>query len=183
VADPDEQSAEQVTPTSDADDATGPDFEGLLLRSGFNYHVFVAAAFGFLRGRGAGPEELVAWMAERLATTWSGLEGHGADAVLNLVLENLASTGYQVRDFNYGANESIATVGAVPLGLDEERWQRLLEPFGVAPSDMHALFRVFVPLARSAGATLDLAGFHDTLRITVRRDTAQGASEHRSHLH
>jgi hypothetical protein len=58
-----------------------------------------------------------------------------------------------------------------------------LEPFGVAPSDMHALFRVFVPLARSAGATLDLAGFHDTLRITVRRENPQGETEHRGHFH
>lgn len=168
-----QDSAEDGGPSAPESQEDGPDYEGLLLRAGYNYHVFIAAAFGFLRGRGAGPDELIGWLAERLAPTWAGLQGHGADAILNLVLENLACIGYQIGEVEYGADESRADVGAIPLGLDAEQWQRLLQPFGATPNDMHALFRVFAPLAQSAGATFELAGLRDALRITVRRDPGQ----------
>ena len=154
-----------------ANDApAGPDYEGLLLRAGFNYHVFIAAAMGHAREHGGSAEEFIAWAAERLGTSWTGLRGHGADAVLGLILENLASTGYAVRDVQAGADLSRAVVGAVPLGLEADQWQQLLAPFGVTAADMHALFRIFIPLGRSAGASVDLAGMRDTLQITVRRD-------------
>lgn len=146
-----------------------PDYQALLLRAGFNFHVFLAAMFGFLKEQGAAPEAFVGWTAERLAPTWAALDGHGADAVLNLLLENLASTGYAIESASFGASEATALVAAVPLGLDAERWGELLAPFAVTPAEMHALFRVFAAPVQSAGATLDLAGLRDTLRITVRR--------------
>jgi hypothetical protein len=147
----------------------GPDYEALLLRAGFNFHVFLAATLGFLRERGVSAESFIAWLAERLAPTWAGLEGHGADAVLNLLLENLASTGYTVDSVSYGALEATAMVDAIPLGLDAERWGELLTPFGVTPAVMHVLFQVFTAPVQAAGATLDLAGLREALRITVRR--------------
>jgi hypothetical protein len=147
-----------------------PDYEELLLRAGFNFHVFLAGAMGFAAAHGSSADEYVAWMAERLGDTWSGLRGHGADAVLRLVLDNLASTGYAVEDVHWDAEESHAMVRAIPLGLEREEWQRIVAPFGVSVDDMHALFRVFVPLVRGAGATLDLLGIRDDLRITVRLD-------------
>ncbi|HEY7294778.1 MAG TPA: hypothetical protein VH916_07035, partial [Dehalococcoidia bacterium] len=57
----------------------GPDFEALLLRAGFNFHAFLAAAVGLLPELGARPEALIERVGERLAPTWSGLRGHGAD--------------------------------------------------------------------------------------------------------
>ncbi len=162
--------------TAAATESLPPDYEALLLRAGFNYHVFVAAAFGFAREHGASPDDFIAWVATRLSPTWKGLQGHGADAVLNLLLENLASTGYAVHDVVLDGEESTAKIDAIPLGLDSGQWQRLLEPFSVTPEDMHALFRVFTPLARTAGATLELAGMRDSLALTVRRDPAESTS-------
>lgn len=152
--------------------ADGPDYQALLLRAGFNFHVFLAASFGFLKECGATPETFVGWVAERLAPTWAGLNGHGADAVLNLLLENLASAGYPIEAVSYEATEATAMVGAIPLGLDAERWRELLASFGVTPAEMHALFRVFEPLVASAGASLDLAGLRNSLRVSVRRRPA-----------
>lgn len=150
--------------------AQGPDYEELLLRAGFNFNVFLAAAFGFALAHGHSVDDFVAWTAERLAPTWHGLRGHGADAVLNLVLQNLSSAGYPVESYTLGADESTAAIGAVPLGLPANQWAQLLQPLGVAATDMHALFRIFVPLAASAGCTLELRGMHDHLSITVRRN-------------
>ena len=152
-----------------AEDAAGPDYEELLLRAGFNFNVFLGASFGFARTRGLDPADFVAWTAERLAPTWSGLNGHGADAVLRLILENLSSAGYPVESYQYGADESRAEIGAVPLGLSSEQWTDLLQPLGVSANEMHGLFRIFVPLARTAGCSLELLGVRDRLTLVVRR--------------
>lgn len=149
----------------------GPDYEGLLLRAGFNFQVFLAGAFGFARERGDRPEQFVDWVAARLTSTWAGLRGHGADAILRLVLDNLASTGYGVEETSFAADESQATVTAVPFGLPEEDWRQVLAPFAVSPADMRLLFRAFMPLAASAGATLDVDEAGESLRISVRRRT------------
>lgn len=141
----------------------------LLLRAGFNFNVFLAAALGFARARGESAETFLAWTAERLAPTWAGLRGHGADAVLYLVLQNLASAGYPVEEYAYGADESTAIVGAIPLGLEPVQWQELLAPLGVAPEEMQALFRIFVPLAREAGCTLEAREEDGRIRLTARR--------------
>ena len=158
-----------------AEDAPAPDYAELLLRAGFNYNVFLAAAFGFARAQGSDADAFVVWTAERLAPTWAGLHGHGADAVLNLVLQNLASAGYPVREYSFDAEESRAEIGAIPLGLDAEQWQDLLAPLDVTPAAMHALFRIFVPLARTAGCTLALHGLRDTLTLIVRREPPPAA--------
>jgi hypothetical protein len=170
-------------PAATGAESGSPDYEGLLLRAGFNYHVFIAAAFGFAREHGTAPDAFITSVAKCLAPTWRGLQGHGADAVLNLVLENLASTGYAVHDVAFGTDESTAEIDAIPLGLDAEQWQRLLEPFAVTPDDMHALFRVFIPLAAAAGAMLELAGKRDALRLTVRRDPGAPRAEPHGHEH
>jgi hypothetical protein len=154
-----------------AEDATAPDFEELLLRAGFNFNVFLAAAFGFARAQGHDPADFVAWTAERLAPTWAGLNGHGADAVLRLILENLSSAGYPVERYSYGADESTAEIGAIPLGLSHEQWSDLLQPLAVSADEMHALFRIFVPLARTAGCSLELRGVRDQLTLVVRRNS------------
>lgn len=152
------------------DEAATPDYEELLLRAGFNFNVFLAAAFGFAHAHGHDPDAFVAWTAERLAPTWAGLNGHGADAVLNLVLQNLASAGYPVQSCTFGPDESRAEIGAIPLGMAAEQWADLLAPLDVAPAQMHALFRIFVPLARTAGCSLELHGLRDQLTIIVRRE-------------
>jgi hypothetical protein len=154
-------------------EAPTPDYAELLLRAGFNFNVFLAAAFGFARAQGGDPSAFVAWTAERLAPTWAGLRGHGADAVLNLLLQNLASAGYAVESYTFDVDESRAEVGAIPLGLATEQWSELLQPLGVSPADMHALFRIFVPLARTAGCTLELQGKRDQLTLIVRREEEQ----------
>jgi hypothetical protein len=148
---------------------SGPDFEGLLLRAGFNFHVFLAAALALLPELGAAPERLIQRVGERLAPTWAGLRGHGADAVLGLVLDNLASTGYLVRAVHPGPDEADATLASVPLGLSADDWAAILEPFGATPAAMLALFDVFTPLAAAAGATIDVQVADDELRIRVRR--------------
>ncbi len=150
-------------------DEAGPDYEGLLLRAGFNFHVFLAAALGLLPELGAAPEQLIQRVGERLAPTWAGLRGHGADAVLHLMLDNLASTGYAVRDVQAGADEATATLTRVPLGLTAEDWAAVLQPFGVTPATMQALFDVFTPLAAAAGATISVQTDGEELRILVRR--------------
>src|SRR5579884_1148715 len=153
----------------DADEEQG-EYAALLLRAGYNYHVFLAAIFGFAREHGAGIDEFVAWTAARVAGSWSGLREHGADAVLRVVLENLAATGYAVERVEYGATLSRAAVRAVPLGLDSEGWRTLLEPFGVAPAEMLRLFQIFVPLAHEAGAALEVEDHGGEVRLTVRRE-------------
>lgn len=156
-----------------AEPATGgPDYEGLLLRAGFNFHVFLAAALGLLPELGAPPEQLIRRVGERLAPTWAGLRGHGADAVLGLVLDNLASAGYAVRSVHPGADEATATLARVPLGLSDEDWAAVLQPFGATPAAMQALFAVFTPLADAAGATISVQAVGDELQILVRRDAA-----------
>jgi hypothetical protein len=150
----------------------GPDFEALLLRAGFNFHAFLAAAVGLLPELGARPEALIERVGERLAPTWSGLRGHGADAVLQLVLENLASAGYAVHMVRPGSDEAFATLARVPLGLDADGWAALLEPFGATPAAMQVLFRVFTPLAAAAGTTIHVHVEAEELRITVRRQGA-----------
>ena len=152
--------------------AAGPDFEGLLLRAGFNFHVFLAAALGLLPELGATPEQLIRRVGERLAPTWAGLRGHGADAVLGLVLDNLASTGYAVRELHPGPDEATATLARIPLGLSDEDWAALLQRFGVGPEAMQALFAVFTPLAAAAGATIDVQAAADELQVRVRRTGA-----------
>lgn len=141
----------------------------LLLRAGVNFNVFLAAALSFVRARGESAEAFLSWIAERLAPTWAGLRGHGADAVLYLVLQNLASAGYPIEEYSYGADEATATVGAIPLGLEAGQWQELLAPLGVAPEEMRALFRIFVPLAREAGCTLDVREESGRIYLTTRR--------------
>ncbi|HLZ70266.1 MAG TPA: hypothetical protein VKV26_10210 [Dehalococcoidia bacterium] len=160
--------AEAPPPDADA----GPDLESLLLRAGFNFHVFLAAALGLLPEAGVEPQRLIERVAERLAPTWAGLHGHGADAVLHLVLENLASTGYAVREVQPGADEATATLGLVPLGLSDADWASVLAPFGATPAAMRALFDVFAPLAAAAGAQIALHVEADALRIVVRRQGA-----------
>lgn len=150
----------------------GPDFEGLLLRAGFNFHVFLAATLGLLPELGATPDRLIRRVGERLAPTWAGLRGHGADAVLHLLLDNLASTGYAVREVQPGADEASATLDSVPLGLSAEDWAAVLQPFGVAPPAMLALFDVFTPLAAAAGATISVDVAGEALQIRVRREGA-----------
>lgn len=158
-----------------AEDAPAPDYAELLLRAGFNFNVFLAASFGYARAQGGDPGAFVAWTAERLAPTWAGLRGHGADAVLNLLLQNLASAGYPVESYTFDADESRAEIGAIPLGLAPEQWNELLQPLGVSPADMHALFRIFVPLALTAGCSLELQGKREQLTLIVRRLPAEPA--------
>jgi hypothetical protein len=146
------------------------DFEGLLLRAGFNYHVFLAAMFGYLREHGMTAGDFLAWTAARLASTWQGLEGHGADAVLRVVLDNLAATGYPVLSVEYGETESTAEAGATPLGLDREQWRSLLAPFAVEPAQMRLLFEVFAPLAAAAGASFVAEEDGETMKLAVRRE-------------
>jgi len=93
------------------------------------------------------------------------------------MLENLSSTGYPVLHVEFGGDLSTATLGSVPLGLDEQQWAQLLSPFSVTPADMHLLFRVFVPLAATAGTSLELAGVRDSLNITLRRQRPYGDSQ------
>jgi len=111
-------------------------------------------------------------VAKRLAPTWAGLRGHGADAVLHLVLENLAATGYTVRGVEAGPDTVYATLALVPLGLSDEDWAAVLEPFGATPALMQALFGVFGPLAAAAGATIDVQIEAGELRLAVRREGA-----------
>ncbi len=170
MTEPNRSGSSQPTPQVPADESGSPDYEGLLLRAGFNYHVFIAGAFGFAREQGASPGQFVEWLAARLGQSWSGLRGHGADAVMNLILENLASTGYPVQQVEFDGEQSRAEVGTIPLGMDSAQWQQFLEPFAVTPGDMHALFQIFVPLAQTAGTTLELDGLRDRLRLTVRRE-------------
>lgn len=135
----------------------------------YNYNVFLAAIVGFARERGVAGDGFFAWTAARLGDTWSGLLGHGADAVLRLVLENLASTGYAVEQADLGAAISRAAVRTVPLGLDDDQWRSLLAPFGATPADMLELFQVFVPLAASAGAELEMEQHAGLIRLTMKR--------------
>jgi hypothetical protein len=162
-------------PEDPVENTGAPDYEELLLRAGFNYHVFIAGAFGYAREQGTAPRQFIDWITDRLGQTWSGLRGHGADAVMNLILENLASTGYPVQQVEFDGELSRAEIGTIPLGMDGEQWREFLQPFAVTPNDMHELFQVFLPLAQTAGTVLELEGFRDRLRLTVRREVTPGA--------
>jgi hypothetical protein len=145
------------------------DYPGLLLRAGYNYHVFLASMFGYARDHGGTVAEFLRWTAEHVAGSWEALRGHGADAVMGLVLENLASTGYTVEQVELGPELSRAAVLTTPLGLTQEQWAELLTGFAVSPDEMAHVFDIFVPLARDADVVLEIDAAHGTTRLTARR--------------
>ncbi|GEM_PF-2165829 len=117
---------------------------------------FLAGTMGFLKAHDIPIEDWVSYMGEQFEDSWGGLEGEGADKIMqHLLALQIRPLGAEVVSSSLTPEKAEVTMDPLPSRGVLEKFgttpRELLRGFGVTQSEYASVYGMFEPAAQAIG--------------------------------